>query len=197
MISEKNNNSEFSFSSENKTLAKKELRKYPKGREVSAIISLLWIAQKQNGGWLTNDAIEHVAFFLEIPKIRAMEIATFYTMFNLSPVGKYHFQMCGTTPCMLSGSDELKEVLSKKIGPQNTVTDDNLLSWIEVECLGACCNAPVIQINDDYYEDLDEKSAREILDSLIKDKPLKPGSYRGRKNTSPENKININGEKHA
>ena len=185
MISKKNNNSEFSFSSENKTLAKKELKKYPKGREVSAIISLLWIAQKQNGGWLTNDAIEHVAFFLEIPKIRAMEIATFYTMFNLSPVGKYHFQMCGTTPCMLSGSDELKEVLSKKIGLQSTVTDDKLLSWIEVECLGACCNAPVIQINDDYYEDLDSSDLEEILDNIKKNKSIKSGSYKKRIASEP------------
>jgi len=185
MNGEGKNDSEFTFSNENKILAKNELKKYPKGRETSAIISLLWIAQKQNGGWLRTDAIEHVALFLGIPKIRAMEIATFYTMFNLSPVGKYHFQMCGTTPCMLSGSDELKEVLSKKIGQQSTVTDDKLLSWIEVECLGACCNAPVIQINDDYYEDLGPSDLEVILDNIRKNKSIKPGSYKKRIASEP------------
>jgi NADH-quinone oxidoreductase subunit E len=185
MNEERKNDSEFTFSSENRILAKNELKKYPKGRETSAIISLLWIAQKQNGGWLRNDAIEHVALFLGIPKIRAMEIATFYTMFNLSPVGKYHFQMCGTTPCMLSGSDELKEVLSKKIGPQSTVTDDKLLSWVEVECLGACCNAPVIQINDDYYEDLGPSDLEVILNNISKNKSIKPGSYKKRIASEP------------
>ncbi|MDG2186734.1 MAG: NADH-quinone oxidoreductase subunit NuoE [Hyphomicrobiales bacterium] len=182
------NKNEFCFSSKNKILVENELKKYPKGRETSAIISLLWIAQKQNGGWLSTEIIEYVAFYLNIPKIRSMEIATFYSMFNLSPVGKYHFQMCGTTPCMLCGSDSLKEVLSKKIGAQSSVTDDKLFSWIEVECLGACCNAPVIQINDDYYEDLHSSDLEIILDNLKNNKSIKDGSYKKRISSEPLNK---------
>ena len=196
MTENKKNNNNFSFTKENLLLAERELKKYPKGREGSAIISILWIAQRQNKGWLSSDIIDYIAKFLDLPQIRVMEIATFYTMFNLNPVGAHHFQICGTTPCMLSGSEKLKSLLYEEIGEQSSVSKDNL-SWVEVECLGACCNAPVIQINDDYYEDLDEKSTLEILDSLIKDKPLEPGSYRGRKNTSPEKKTIPNGENHA
>ena len=191
------NDKNFSFTKENLKIAEFEIKKYPEGRGGSAIISLLWIAQKQNEGWLSPEVIDYIAKYLGTPQIRVMEIATFYSMFNLKPVGKYHFQMCGTTPCMLSGSNELKKILQNEIGEQNTVSTDRLFSWVEVECLGACCNAPVVQINDDYYEDLDEKSTKEILESLIKDKPLKPGSYRGRKNTAPEKKLNTNGENHA
>ena len=196
MTENKKNNNNFSFTKENLLLAERELKKYPKGREGSAIISILWIAQRQNKGWLSSDIIDYIAKFLDLPQIRVMEIATFYTMFNLNPVGAHHFQICGTTPCMLSGSEKLKSLLREEIGEQSSVSKDNL-SWVEVECLGACCNAPVIQINDDYYEDLDEKSTAKIIDSIFKDKILEPGSYRGRKNTSPENTKLINGTDHA
>ena len=187
MIDTKKENKDFSFSEQNLSLAEYELSKYPKGREGSAIISVLWIAQKQNKGWLSPEIIDYVANFLDLSQIRVMEIATFYTMFNLSPVGAYHFQMCGTTPCMLSGSDELKNVLYKEIGEQNSVSKDNL-SWVEVECLGACCNAPIIQINDDYYEDLNAVDLKNIIDELRKGKEIKSGSYKDRLTSAPLNK---------
>tara|TARA_B100001057_G_C22426610_1_gene785712 strand:+ start:71 stop:706 length:636 start_codon:yes stop_codon:yes gene_type:complete len=177
-------NTVFTFSEENLQLANAELKKYPAGREGSAIISVLWIAQKQNRGWLSPGIIDYIAGFLDIPKIRVMEIATFYTMFNLSPVGGYHFQMCGTTPCMLSGSDKLKQILHEEIGEQNSVSDDNL-SWVEVECLGACCNAPIIQINDDYYEDLTSTDLRNIIDDIRNGKQIRSGSYKDRIASAP------------
>jgi len=168
-------------------LAKAELKKYPKGREGSAIISILWIAQKQNKGWLSPDIIDYIAKFLDLPQIRVMEIATFYSMFNLNPVGTHHFQICGTTPCMLSGSENLKSLLREEIGEQSLVSKDNL-SWVEVECLGACCNAPVIQINDDYYEDLAVTDLKNIIDDLRSGKEIKPGSYKDRLASAPDNK---------
>lgn len=180
---EKENN-DFRFSKENLSLAEYEINKYPKGREGSAIISILWIAQKQNKGWLTPEIISYIAKFLDLPQIRVMEIATFYTMFNLIPVGAHHFQMCGTTPCMLSGSDELKNLLYEEIGEQNTVSKDNL-SWVEVECLGACCNAPIVQINDDYYEDLNAADLKNIIDDLRAGKEIRSGSYKDRLTSAP------------
>ncbi|MAU57064.1 NADH-quinone oxidoreductase subunit NuoE [Gammaproteobacteria bacterium] len=183
----KKENKDFSFSKENLSLAKCEINKYPKGREGSAIISILWLAQKQNKGWISPEIIDYVAQFLDLPKIRVMEIATFYSMFNLSPVGAHHFQMCGTTPCMLSGSGELKNLLHEEIGDQNYVSKDNL-SWVEVECLGACCNAPIIQINDDYYEDLNVNDLKNIIDDLRKGKEIKSGSYKDRLTSAPLDK---------
>ena len=118
------------------------------------MLALLWRAQKQNGYWLTRSAIETVAAMLDMPNIRVLEVATFYTMFNLAPVGRHYVQLCGTTPCMLCGAEDLKAVCRKRIGEQGHVTSDGLFSWTEVECLGACCNAPMVQINEDYYEDL-------------------------------------------
>ena len=188
MSDTKKENKDFSFSKENLSLAEYEINKYPKGREGSAIISILWLAQKQNKGWISPEIIDYVAQFLDLPKIRVMEIATFYTMFNLSPVGAYHFQMCGTTPCMLSGSGELKNLLHEEIGDQNYVSKDNL-SWVEVECLGACCNAPIIQINDNYYEDLNANDLKNIIDDLRKGKEIKSGSYKDRLTSAPLDKI--------
>ena len=187
MSDTKKENKDFSFSKENLSLAEYEINKYPKGREGSAIISILWLAQKQNKGWISPEIIDYVAQFLGLPQIRVMEIATFYTMFNLSPVGAYHFQMCGTTPCMLSGSGELKNLLHEEIGDQNYVSKDNL-SWVEVECLGACCNAPIIQINDDYYEDLNANDLKNIIDDLRKGKEIKSGSYKDRLTSAPLDK---------
>jgi len=178
-------NNSFLFTEVNKDSANKEIAKYPEGRQASAIIAILWIAQKQNNGWLSESAISHVSDFLNMQKIRVLEIATFYTMFNLSPVGKYHIQLCGTTPCMLCGAESLKKVLNKEIGVVGSLTKDKLLSWVEVECLGACCNAPMVQINDYYYEDLDEVSFKKIIKDLKSGKEIKTGSYKGRLTSEP------------
>jgi NADH-quinone oxidoreductase subunit E len=166
---------EFAFSKDNLAWAKKQLAKYPQGRERSAIIPLLWRAQEQVGGWLPEVAIRYVADFLGLAHIRALEVATFYTMFNLSPVGKVHVQLCGTTPCRLRGADDLEKVCRNRIGEQGHVTDDGKFSWVEVECLGACCNAPMVQIGADYYEDLTVKSFEGILDQFAAGKTPKPG----------------------
>ena len=175
----------FDFTAENRVWADKQIQKYPPGRQASAIIPLLWQAQKQNGYWLPKPAIEKVAEQLGMPLIRALEIATFYTMFNLEPVGKFYIQMCGTTPCMLQGSDEIKAVLERRIGPPHRVTADGLFSWTEVECLGACCNAPMVQINDDYYEDLTPNNFEKLLDDLAAGRPVKKGSQIGRVTSEP------------
>ena len=130
--------------------------------------------------------------------ISVYEVATFYTMYNLAPVGNYFVQVCTTTPCLIRGADKIVKICKEKISTkENEISKDGNCSWMEVECLGSCVSAPMIQVNDDYCEDLDEKNTIEILDSLIKNKPLKPGSYRGRKNTAPEKFKNSNGEKHA
>ena len=175
----------FEFTPENKAWAERELAKYPSGRQASAVLALLWRAQKQNGYWLPRAAIEKVAALLDMPNIRVLEVATFYTMFNLAPVGRHYVQVCGTTPCMLSGSDDIKAVCHKRIGEQGHVTTDGLFSWIEVECLGACCNAPMVQINDDYYEDLTSESFTSLLDDLAMGRPVKTGSQIGRISSEP------------
>ena len=149
------------------------------------MLALLWRAQKQNQYWLPKPAIEEVGRQLGMPYIRVLEIATFYTMFNLAPVGRFFVQMCGTTPCMLAGSDAIKAVLERRIGPQRTVTADGNFSWLEVECLGACCNAPMVQINDDYYEDLTPENFDTLLDDLAADRPVHIGSQIGRRTSEP------------
>lgn len=161
---EKNQPSDFSFNVENKEWAENETKKYPAGRQASAVLALLWRSQKQSGGWLSVPAICHVAEFLDMPEIRVLEIATFYSMFNLKPVGKNFIQLCGTTPCWLSGSDNLKQICLRHIGKEGVVSRDGTMSWKEVECLGACVAAPVIQINDDYYENLDPDVLVELLE---------------------------------
>jgi NADH-quinone oxidoreductase subunit E len=146
----------------------------------------LWRAQEQHDYWVPRAAIEYVAQMLGMAKIRVMEVATFYTMFNLEPVGKHFVQLCGTTPCRLRGADKLIEVCHHEIGDQRHVTADGQLSWLEVECLGSCCNAPMAQINNDYYEDLTPDNFRKLLDDLRHGRPVKKGSQVGRVSSEPE-----------
>ena len=176
----------FAFTPENEAWAKAEIAKYPAGRQASAIIALLWRAQAQNDYWLPRAAIECVANMLGMPYIRALEVATFYSMFNLEPVGKHFIQLCGTTPCMLRGAGDLKKVCEDRIGGQRHVDAAGNFSWLEVECLGACCNAPMVQINDDFYEDLTPESLGRLLDDLAAGRPLKKGSQTGRVTSEPE-----------
>jgi NADH-quinone oxidoreductase subunit E len=175
----------FVFTDGNLDWAKQQIAKYPEGRQASAVIPLLWRAQEQAGGWLPQKAIEHVAEMLGMARIRVLEVATFYTMFNLAPVGKFHVQLCGTTPCMLRGSEALRAVCERRIGEQLHVTADGTFSWIEVECLGACVNAPMAQINDDYYEDLSPASFEKILDELAAGRTPKPGPQVDRQLSAP------------
>jgi NADH-quinone oxidoreductase subunit E len=175
----------FEFTPENKAWAAKEIAKYPPGRQASAVLALLWRAQKQSGYWLPKPAIENVAEMLDMPNMRALEIATFYTMFNLEPVGRHYVQLCGTTPCVLRGAEEIKAVLRKRVGEPGHVTADGMFSWDEVECLGACCNAPMVQINDDYYEDLTPENFSRLLDDLAAGRPVKRGSQIGRVSSEP------------
>ena len=180
----------FEFTQENLKIAQKNIAKYPADRKQSALKSLLFLAQKQYDGWLPTAAMDYIANMLEIPYIRVYEVATFYTMFNLAPVGKYHIQLCGTTPCWLRGSDNIKHVCKKKLNLNvGGLTEDKVFSLVEVECLGACANAPMVQINDDYYEDLDEENFSRLLDDLAGGKKVKVGSQIGRKCSSPEREI--------
>lgn len=175
----------FKFTAENARWAKRQIKKYPKGKQASAVILLLWRAQKQNGGWVSEPAIRHVAAMLEMAYIRVYEVATFYTMFNLAPVGRHHVQLCGTTPCWLRGSDALKQVCAERIGDQGDVTEDGTFSWVEVECLGACVNAPMVQINDDYYEDLTAENFSKLLDDLAVGRKVAPGPQIERQTSAP------------
>jgi len=176
---------DFAFTPENLEWAKREITKYPEGRQASAVIPLLWRAQEQADGWLPEPAIRHVADMLGMPYIRALEVATFYTMFNLEPVGKYLVQVCGTTPCMLRGAEEIKKVCRRRIGEPEQVSADGKFSWREVECLGACVNAPMVQINYDYYEDLTPKNFEKLLDGLAAGKNPKPGPQIDRQLSAP------------
>ena len=176
----------FEFTPENLQWAEALFAKYPSNRKTSGIIPLLWQAQKQHDGWIPLAAIGYIAKMVGTTEIRVMEVATFYTMFNLAPVGKYFVQLCGTTPCMLRGSEDLKKVCADMIGPQRHITDDGLFSWLEVECLGACCNAPMVQINDDYYEDLTPENFRQLLEDLKAGKEVRIGSQTGRQGSCPE-----------
>tara|TARA_B100001250_G_C19706262_1_gene747086 strand:+ start:47 stop:652 length:606 start_codon:yes stop_codon:yes gene_type:complete len=188
----------FKFSNENLSIAENLIKKYPKQNKKSAIMPLLYLAQKQNQNWIPLSAMKYLAKYLSIPYINVYEVATFYTMYNLAPVGKYFVQVCTTSPCLIRGADKLVKVCKKRISEnEGELSKDGLCSWIEVECLGACVNAPMMQINNDYYEDLDEKNTIEIINSLISDKPIKPGSFRGRKNTSPEKTNKQNGKTNA
>jgi len=175
----------FAFTAENLAWAKAQIAKYPEGRQASAVIPILWRAQEQVGGWLPQKAMEYVAGMLGMANIRVLEVATFYTMFNLEPVGKFHVQLCGTTPCMLRGSDELRKICHRRIGEQLHVTADGKFSWIEVECLGACVNAPAVQINYDYYEDLTPATFEKILDDLAAGRTPKPGPQVDRQFSAP------------
>jgi NADH-quinone oxidoreductase subunit E len=176
---------DFAFTPDNLAWANREITKYPEGRQASAVIPLLWRAQEQAAGWLPEPAIRHVADMLGMPYIRALEIATFYTMFNLEPVGKYLVQLCGTTPCMLRGAEDIKKVCRRRIGEQEQVTADGMFTWREVECLGACVNAPMVQINYDYYEDLTPENFEKLLDDLVAEKNPKPGPQIDRQFSAP------------
>jgi len=175
----------FAFTAENRAWAEKEMAKYPPGRQASAIIPLLWRAQEQAGGWLPEAAIRAVADQLGLAHIRALEVATFYTMFNLAPVGRTYVQLCGTTPCVLRGAEDLKAVCRRRIGDEQHVTPDGQFSWIEVECLGACVNAPVVQIDADYYEDLTAESFEKILNVFAAGETPKPGPQIDRQLSAP------------
>ena len=177
----------FEFNSKNIDVAKKIIQHYPEGKQQSAVMALLFLAQRQNNNWIPLIAIKYIAKFLEMPYIKVYEVATFYSMYNLSPVGNYFIQVCTTTPCMIRGAYKLVEVCKEKISKnENELSIGNKCSWMEVECLGACANAPMIQINDDYFEDLDKEKTTKIIDQILKgEKPI-PGSYRGRKNSEPE-----------
>ena len=175
----------FVFTAKNLAWAKAQIAKYPPGRQASAVIPILWRAHEQSGGWLPQKAIEAVADLLGMANIRVLEVATFYTMFNLAPVGKFYVQLCGTTPCMLRGCDELKKVCKRMIGEEGHVAHDGLFSWTEVECLGACVNAPMVQINADYYEDLDAESFTRILNDLSSGRKPKPGPQIDRQLSAP------------
>lgn len=176
----------FSFAAETEPKIAFWLGKYPPDRKRSAVIPLLWLAQQDNAGWLSEPAMRSVADRLEMPYIRVYEVATFYTMFRLQPVGRYHVQLCGTTPCMLRGANDLKSVALRQIGPKMQVTDDGRLSWEEVECLGACVNAPMVQINDYYYEDLTTQSFGDILGKLANGVTVEPGVFVDRINSAPQ-----------
>jgi NADH-quinone oxidoreductase subunit E len=176
----------FAFTAENENWAAGQIAKYPEGRQASAVIPLLWKAQEQAGGWLPQKAIEEVARKLAMPYIRVFEVATFYTMFNLEPVGRFFVQLCGTVPCHVRGALDLKQALLERIGDQRHVTADGNFSWLEVECLGACCNAPMVQINMDYYEDLTPESLNRVLDDLAAGREVKPGPQNGRTSSEPK-----------
>ena len=189
----------FEFTQENKNNAERILKKYPENRKKSAVMPFLYLAQRQNENWIPLTAMKYIAKFLEMPYIKVYEVATFYTMYNLAPVGKYFVQICTTSPCLIRGADKIVKICKEKISKEeNTLSENKLCSWHEVECLGACVNAPMMQINNDYYEDLDEKNTIDIIDSLLADTPIKPKSFRNRTSSAPEkNRPILNGEKNA
>ena len=177
----------FEFSKENLIEVEKEIKKYPENRKASAVLALLYLVQKQNENWIPLIAIKYVAKILNMPYIKVYEVVTFYSMFNLSPVGKYFIQVCTTTPCMIRGAKKLVDACKTNISKnQKELSENKLCSWTEVECLGACVNAPMMQINQDYFEDLNEDTTKEIIQQLLKDKFPKSGSARNRKSTAPE-----------
>ena len=181
----------FNWSDDNFQRASEIIKKYPYSRQQSAVIPLLDLAQRQNSGWLSKTAIEKVAETLSMSYIRVLEVATFYSMFNLEPIGENFVQICRTTPCWLRGSDKLvkiaKDVSNSNLGE---VSNDKKFTVVEVECLGACCNAPMVQINDDYYEDLDEDRFKKILKDLKTNKPITKGSQIGRQASHPQRENN-------
>ena len=177
----------FAFTPENEAWAQKQISKYPSGKQASAVVPLLWRAQEQNGGHVTEPMMRVIGEKLGMSPIRVLEIATFYTMFNLKPVGQHLLQVCTTTPCWLRGSDEVMAACKKHIHPHaETVSADGKLSWMEVECLGACVNAPVIQVGDDFYEDLDGGRTEGLINDLRSGRPTRPGSQIGRQTSAPE-----------
>tara|TARA_B100000073_G_scaffold38709_1_gene29012 strand:+ start:190 stop:798 length:609 start_codon:yes stop_codon:yes gene_type:complete len=189
----------FEFNKTSLELAKRIISNYPEGKQQSAVMAFLYLAQRQNNNWIPLSAMKYIAKFLDMPYIKVYEVATFYTMYNLAPVGEYFFQVCTTTPCMLRGAYKLVNVCKNKISKnENELTPDSKISWMEVECLGACVNAPMIQINDEYFEDLDEKKLETIIENIKKGQKIQPGSFRGRKSSEPEkNRITLMDSKNA
>jgi NADH-quinone oxidoreductase E subunit len=178
----------FQFNQTSLEVAKSIVAKYPKDKQQSAVMALLYLAQKQNSNWIPLAAMKCIGKFLDMPYIKVYEVATFYTMYNLAPVGKHFIQVCTTTPCMIRGAYKLVEACKEKISEnENELSKNESCSWMEVECLGACVNAPMMQINDDYYEDLDKEKTLKILEKIQNGETPKPGSYRGRINNEPEN----------
>ncbi len=176
----------FAFDDTYRARAETIVARYPEGRQQSAVIPLLDLAQRQAGGWLPTEAIEYVAAYLEMPKIRVLEVATFYSMFNLEPVGRNFVQLCRTTPCWLRGSDDLRAVAKDVTGCDlGETSDDGVFTVVEVECLGACCNAPMVQINDDYYEDLTAERFKAVLEALKRGETPETGSQSGRVGSEP------------
>ena len=195
----KNQPKNFEFSKENLIQSQKEIKKYPKDRKSSAVMAMLYLVQKQNDNWIPLTAIKYVATLLNMPYIKVYEVVTFYSMFNLSPVGKYFVQVCTTTPCMIRGAKNITDICKKYISQnQHELSENKLCSWTEVECLGACVNSPMMQINQDYFEDLNLKKTEEIVQKLLKDELPEPGSAKNRKNNAPENgKTTLLGMKNA
>ncbi len=189
----------FEFSEKNLEISKKIIDKYPKGKQSSAVMALLYLAQRQNQNWIPLAAMKYIGKILSMPYIKVYEVATFYSMYNLKPVGKYFYQICTTTPCMLRGSNKLVEACKEKISEnQNEISNDGNCSWVEVECLGACVNAPMAQINDDYFEDLNKQKLIEIIEQTKKNIKPRAGSYKGRLNSAPENnRTTLNNLKNA
>lgn len=178
--------SEFQFTKENFTKAKEIIAKYPEGKQRSAVMPLLDLAQRQHDNWIPTAAMDVIADLLDIPRIKVYEVATFYTMYNKQPVGKNLIQICRTTPCWLRGSDDVTDVCKDKLGIDvGDTTKDMNFTVVEVECLGACVNAPVVQVNDDYYEDLDADSMAKIIDALSAGEKLTIGSQSGRHTSEP------------
>lgn len=176
----------FAWTAENETAAQKHIAKYPDGRQQSAVMPLLDLAQRQNGGHLTIEIMEYIADYLSMAPIKVQEVATFYSMYNHKPVGKHHVQVCGTTPCWLRGSDDIFVACKKKLGIEvGETTEDGLFTLSEVECAGACVNAPAVAINDDYYEDLTPESITSILEALAKGEEVKPGPQTNRQTSAP------------
>ena len=189
----------FEFSEKNLEISKKIINKYPKGKQSSAVMALLYLAQRQNQNWIPLAAMKYIGKILSMPYIKVYEVATFYSMYNLKPVGKYFYQICTTTPCMLRGSNKLVEACKEKISEnQNEISNDGSCSWVEVECLGACVNAPMAQINDDYFEDLNKQKLIEIIEQTKKNVKPRAGSYKGRLNSAPDNnRTTLNNIKNA
>lgn len=177
----------FAFTEENMAKVKKIIAKYPEGRQLSAVLPLLDLAQRQHDNWVPQAAMEHIAEILGVAPMRVMEVATFYTMFHLVPVGTYHLQLCTTTPCWLRGSDDVVETCRKKLGIDfGQVTEDGKFSMVEVECLGACANAPILQVNDDFYEDMDAETTEKLLNQLSRGEVPPAGPMNGRQFSAPE-----------
>ena len=177
----------FEWSDVNFSKISKIIKKYPSGKQQSAVIPVLDLAQRQNGGWLSKNALEKVAETLSMPYIRVLEIASFYSMFNLEPIGEKFIQICRTTPCWLRGSDNLTKLAKKFTGCKlGETSKDNMFTVVEVECLGACSNAPMVQINDDYFEDLNEETFEKILKDIRNNIKTKKGSQIGRQSSHPK-----------